>query len=213
MDLADYPGIGFSWGCHSGLVFSEQQAGKTISVLGGLMDPKAYIGTFTGRKVTVFNPNPEDIVIEDIAASLSKVCRFTGHCSRFYSVAEHSVYVSMIVPAEDARWGLLHDATEAYLGDLVRPIKRQPEMAFYVEAERKFQRCIAQVFALTHEIPDSVIRADNNLLLTELIQLMKNVDVMNPNISGYEILDIKLMTLSPHEAERFFIDRYVELFG
>ncbi|RJR26517.1 phosphohydrolase [candidate division WWE3 bacterium] len=177
------------------------------------MDPKAYIGTFTGRKVTVFNPKPSDIVIEDIAASLSKVCRFTGHCSRFYSVAEHSVYVSRIVPPEDAKWGLLHDATEAYLGDLVRPIKRQPEMAFYRTAENNFQKCIAQVFGLTPEIPDSVIKADNNLLLTELVQLMKNVDIKNPSVAGYEILDINLMTLPPYEAEQFFLDRYAELFA
>ena len=81
--------------------------------------------TFTGKIIDPINPDPEDIDIRDIAHSLSQQCRFTGHTSEFYSVAEHSVLVSEAVPARDAALGLMHDATEAYLADLAKPIKAE----------------------------------------------------------------------------------------
>lgn len=71
--------------------------------------------TFSGALYWPMDPRPEDVNILDIAHSLSMQCRYTGHVSKFYSVAEHSVHVSNIVPKELAMCGLLHDATEAYL--------------------------------------------------------------------------------------------------
>ena len=90
-----------------------------------------WIQTFTGRAFYVLDPRPEDVDIEDIAHALSMQCRFAGHCREFYSVAQHSVTASWLVPPEDALWGLLHDAAEAYVVDLPRPIKRAWQLESY----------------------------------------------------------------------------------
>ncbi len=85
-----------------------------------------YIATYTGKQFYPLDPRPEDVCLEDIAHSLSNLCRFTGHTDtdRFYSVAQHSVICSTIVAPEAALLALLHDAAEAYLGDISRPLKR-----------------------------------------------------------------------------------------
>ena len=92
------------------------------------------MNTASGRLVDPFNLRLEDIAIEDIAHSLSMQCRFNGHCARFYSVAEHSVLVSRLVLPKNRLWGLLHDAQEAYLGDIITPIKQQVPAIQEVEA-------------------------------------------------------------------------------
>ena len=100
--------------------------------------------TYTGRQFFPLTPRQEDIDIEDIAHSLSRLCRFNGHCKSFYSVAEHSYRISYIVPPEFALWGLLHDAGEAYLSDLPRPIKHQiPE---FIEIEERLLKDITKVY-------------------------------------------------------------------
>ena len=94
-------------------------------------NPKLYAGegvirTYTGKYINVFDPDPEMIDIEDIAHSLSNTCRWGGHCRKFYSVAQHSVMVVDWLPVSDSKLrlaGLMHDATEAYLTDLSKPIK------------------------------------------------------------------------------------------
>jgi hypothetical protein len=83
-----------------------------------------WMQTFTGRAFYPLDPRPEDIDPVDIAHALSLICRYGGHSSRFYSVAEHCVLMSHAVAPEHALWALLHDATEAYLGDMIRPLKR-----------------------------------------------------------------------------------------
>jgi hypothetical protein len=76
--------------------------------------PTRYFRTFTGRRVHSLSPSSDEIDIDDIAHSLAYQCRFLGHTDGFYSVAQHSVLVSQMVPEQDALWGLLHDAAEAY---------------------------------------------------------------------------------------------------
>jgi len=131
-----------------------------------------WIQTYTGRKIWPLDPNPDDIVIEDIAHALSCVNRFTGHLSEPYSVAQHSLQVSFGVPEELALCGLLHDATEAYLSDLASPLKRTEFMKFYREAEENLWKTIATKFDLPQEMPSEVKNADRRALVTEALTLM-----------------------------------------
>ncbi len=130
----------------------------------------AYLQTQSGRVIDVTDPKPEDIDIGDIAHALSQLCRFGGHTSRFYSVAEHSVRVSSIVPPEHALQGLLHDATEAYLVDMPSPIKRLlPE---YYLLEQRLWHVIADKFGVPREMHESVKEIDARICISEKIALV-----------------------------------------
>lgn len=138
----------------------------------------SVIETYSGRIISLLDPKPEDIIIEDIAVGLSQLCRFNGHCSRFYSVAEHSCYVALVVniqagSVEDEFAALMHDAAESYVGDVTRPVKRLlgPE---YGEIEERFERAIAERFGIdwTPSRKLTVKNADNILCKTEGRDLM-----------------------------------------
>jgi uncharacterized protein len=138
----------------------------------GFRKEDAWIQTHSGRRFTPTNPNPDAIVIQDIAHALSMQCRFSGHSKYFYSVAQHSVLVSYICDSQDALWGLLHDASEAYLVDVPRPIKRSGQMQAYIDFEHKVQEAVCRRFGLPMAEPPSVKKADTALLYTEARDLM-----------------------------------------
>src|ERR1017187_3689810 len=168
-----------------------------------------FIGTFSGLRFWPLDPNPEQILIADIAHALAHQCRFGGHASKFYSVAEHSVHVSRICPVQDTLWGLLHDASEAYLVDLPRPLKLLPEFAAYREAERRLQRAVAVRFGLAPEQPASVTEADDTMLWIEAHSLLGSmpVEAVRDTRPPFEITN----PLLPVEAERLFLARFKEL--
>ena len=137
------------------------------------------IQTYSGE---LFNPLAADgedcgpIRLFDIAHALSNLCRFNGHVKRFYSVGEHSLYVSALLDSskygnsrELQRWGLMHDAAEAYLGDMVRPIKQK--MPEFEAIEDRLLRRIAGRFGLVWPIPPEVFDADEIMLATEFRDL------------------------------------------
>jgi 5'-deoxynucleotidase YfbR-like HD superfamily hydrolase len=119
-----------------------------------------------------FDPDLELINIGDIAHALSHQCRFSGHTSHFYSVALHSILMSHYCDPQDALWGLLHDASEAYLVDLPSPLKRHPEMEAYREAERLVMEAVAVKFGLAGPMPESVHKADRMLCVAEARELL-----------------------------------------
>ena len=131
-----------------------------------------WIQTFSGARFWPMDPRAEEVRIEDIAHALALVSRFGGHCRVFYSVAQHSVLVSEQCGPEDALAGLLHDSAEAYLGDIPRPLKRQPEMVGYRVAEARVQRVVFERFGLPWPMDMSVKIADEALLATEARDLM-----------------------------------------
>ncbi len=112
------------------------------------------IRTYSGHYFDVFDPNPEHIEIEDIAHSLSLLCRFGGHIKSFYSVAEHSIWVCNKVSKTHALTALLHDASEAYLIDLPKPIK--DEISQYLEVENNLMKVIAKKFGFQYPFPEEV---------------------------------------------------------
>lgn len=168
-----------------------------------------YIDTFRKKRIDPFNPDPSQIVIEDIAHALAMLCRFGGHCSSFYSVAEHSINVSKIVDKEFAKWGLLHDATEAYIGDVVRPIKHLSEMIAYRDAEDRLNNSIAEKFGLSKKMPKEVKVADGVMLQTEKSQILLGADLSTNN---FPVVDLALDLYSPIKAKKAFLKRFNELF-
>jgi len=171
----------------------------------------AWIQTYSGRRFNPTNPNPDAIVIQDIAHSLSMQCRFTGHTKKFYSVAQHSVLVSHICNEEDALWGLLHDASEAYLIDVPRPLKRSGKFEAYLEYEAQMQRAICKRFGLPYQEPPSVKKADTKLLSTEARDLMSPLhpDWVNRTTPLPFIID----AWDQQKAKDMFMQRFFELIG
>lgn len=133
----------------------------------------------SGRYVDPVNLQPEEVEFEVIAHHLSNLCRFTGGTRRFYSVAEHSVRVSLVLhgptpeQVELSMCGLLHDAAEAYLTDLPRPVKHNSDIGKpYRPAEERADRAIAEAFGLAWPMPPEVTVADAQLLATERRDLL-----------------------------------------
>jgi hypothetical protein len=174
-----------------------------------------WIQTFLGSQFWPTDPRASEIHLADIAHALSNQCRFAGHCKRFYSVAEHSVEVSLVAEhcsdgdLAAARWGLLHDAAEAYLVDLPRPIKYSNVGLGYREAETRVALCVAERFELPWPMPEAVHHADNVLLATEMVQLMASPPA--PWEALPKPLAIELKAAPPVIAERAFLLRAEQL--
>lgn len=142
------------------------------------MTPPEYIQTYTRRAVRLVDPNPDSIAIEDIAHALARTCRFGGHSRTFYSVAEHSIHVMRFVRSVHKlgtgaqKAALLHDAAEAYLGDVVKPLKVVLGDA-YRELERGFERAIGERFGVDFESHRASTRdGDLRCLMSEAEQLL-----------------------------------------
>ena len=166
-----------------------------------------WIQTFSGKKFNLFNPNPDDILIEDIAHSLSNLARFNGHTDKFYSVAQHSVYCSFKAPHRLALAALLHDGAEAYLGDIVSPLKALLDN--YGVFENALYALIAEKY-----LPDSLIfddyrlmhHVDLRMLATEKFCLM-GYDLRWDLIEDIPIYnDINIDPLPPRASEKLFLD-------
>lgn len=163
--------------------------------------------TSSGIPFYPLDPRPEEITISDIAHSLANVCRFGGHCDPFYSVAQHSIHVSKLVPRELALQALLHDAAEAYIGDMVRPLKLHMDQ--FQTAESRIWKVIAKKFDIPVELAPEVKIADNVALMTE----RRDVVIWTPHIwSIPEAPDPELIIpLPPGEAQEAFLWRFLEL--
>lgn len=167
----------------------------------------------SGRPFWPLDPRPEDIEIEDIVAALSKLCRFGGHSRFFYSVAHHSLILCAIAIAGGAskdvrKWTLLHDAAEAYVVDLPRPIKAM--LPDYKKMEDRVLRAIATRFDLSWPMPDVVKELDNRILHNEQKWVMR-AGKRPWNLPG-EPLPIKpIEPMSIEEIEHWFLGIWSEL--
>jgi hypothetical protein len=172
-----------------------------------IQDSEPFIETYSGKRMYFLDPRPEDICIEDIAHALSNKCRFAGHCSSFYSVAEHSLIVSLLVEPDLALTALMHDAAEAYLEDIPSPIK--PYFKEYKEMERNIMEVLASKFEFQFPEPDEVKEADKVQLVSEARHLMPSRGADYPQVPGRT--GKKPKCLYPHLAEEVFLERFYEL--
>lgn len=124
--------------------------------------------TSTGRLIDLLDPAPDSLHIDDISKALSRICRFGGHSSAFYSVAQHSLLVAAICAPSCKQWGLMHDSPEAYLGDVIKPLKVLLE-PHYRLIEERFEKAIINRYkiSVTDEIKAAVKKADTHMLELE----------------------------------------------
>lgn len=134
----------------------------------------SWIQTFTGRAFDLRHPTPAMVNLPDIAHALGHLCRFTGHTSVPYSVARHSLAVAAIVPAELRLQALLHDAHEAYVGDISTPLKW--EVPAFREVNDRVWRVVAAAFGIPEELDPAVKLADRIMLMTERRDLLAPCD-------------------------------------
>ena len=155
------------------------------------------ITTRSGRRVDLTNPRPDDICIYDIAWALSHICRWTGHVASFYSVAEHSVLVSERVPVAYARAALMHDAAEAYIGDVSAPLKSVlPE---YRRLEAQFSAVIAEKFNI-QDVDHRVIHDEDKAIAESEFHHLHRGGARGP-FGAY----------NPHRARAMFLHRAMML--
>lgn len=177
--------------------------------------------TFSGGEFYPLDPKHDEVRIEDIAHSLARQCRFAGHvtCSH-YSVAEHSVRVSWFIPTlvedplawrELALVGLLHDATEAYVVDVPRPLKQALGL-LYSDIEGRVAQAVGRRFGVTLDpLPKQIKFADEVLLATEARDVMAA-----PPRDWFlvaEPIPERIEPWSPEKAEAMFVMRWLELGG
>ena len=170
---------------------------------------KPTILTVSGQSFNFIDPASNVIRVTDIAHALAHVCRFAGHTREFYSVAQHSVLTSLIVPPEDALAALFHDATEAYIGDVSSPLKQL--LPDYQAIEARLHADIFAKLGLPAELPASVKRADLIRLATEQRDLIAPHDDEWSQLAGISPLPECIDPLLPWAAGMLFLDRYREL--
>jgi len=159
------------------------------------------IRTHRGHHVDPLKLRLEDIDIRDILHSLSRICRYQGHCPAFYSVAQHSVLVAETLQRlkcseDEIKWGLLHDASEAYITDIPTPLKRR--LPRIKGAELRVMRVIADRFGLSWPAPEIIKRADLTALATETWSFWRE------KVEGVKPLSALIVPLPSPQAEAMF---------
>lgn len=169
-----------------------------------------WILTASGKHFDLIDPQPDMIDILDIASALANLCRFSGHCKIFYSVAQHSAIASQIVAPEYAIEALFHDASEAYLGDVTRPLKQL--LPDYRRIEQRVEAVIRQRLGLPDTQSGAVTEADRIMLATERRDLMPDDQTDWPILAGITPLSNRLNAVNSYRAKAMFIERVVEVF-
>jgi len=161
---------------------------------------KTWMETFTGTKFYPMKAEVEDIRIEDIAHSLANICRWGGHTKFHFSVASHSVMLSKLVPPRYALEALLHDATEAYLGDIPTPIKKT--LPLYEKAEQKLAQAIYKHYKLQYPFPKEVEVFDD---------VCKQIEYHNLLEDGVKTDEVLVPKITPKQSKEEFIKRFNQL--
>lgn len=171
--------------------------------------------TFTGRRFWPLDPRREEVSFLDIAHGLSMTCRYGGHTRCFYSVAEHCVHLADHFRRENrddlARYALLHDASEAYIGDVIRPLK--PQLPQFKEVEGPLELLIMEAAGLG-EIPREVHDADKAIIINEAVALfdVATLERAEWHLPHLTLTGIEIMGYSPAYAKEAWLAEFERLF-
>lgn len=168
-----------------------------------------YVSTYLGNRFYPLEPRIVDVAIEDIAHGLAYQCRFNGQTSAFYSVAQHSLIVASLVPDELKFAALLHDSAEAYLGDMVKPLKVL--LPAFSEIEDNVARIIGECFGVDLSHHPAIKRADLIALATEKRDLMPYSTEPWTYLEGIEPCSEAIQPMTPEDAKRAFLQRFAAL--
>ncbi len=163
-----------------------------------------WIQTYTGKKFYPLDPRPEDVCIEDIAHALSLICRYNGHSRVFYSVAEHSYRMSLAEIRGNPKWFLMHDAAEAFLSDVPRPIK--PMLPEFAQIEKSILKVIGEKFNLGEFDEAEILNADLIMLATEKRDVLV-FNHINWNVKLPQPLEDIICPIHPRITESLFLLR------
>jgi len=171
--------------------------------------------THYGKTIDLLNPDPDTICLEDIAHNLSHLCRFNGATKYRYSVAQHSLYVSNLVAPEHALPGLMHDAAEAFLGDVITPLKSL--LPKYKEIETKMWIAICRALDMDAHVPWEVAIADSQAYLAERVALIGSPITEDPDIGNFKGMVIPEVMIyedqKPNDVKHAFLTRFHVLKG
>jgi hypothetical protein len=170
------------------------------------------IALLSGAMFNYNKPEESDVTIEDIATALSNVCRFSGHLPRFYSVAQHLVNTSFIVPEQHAFTALMHDTAEAFTNDLPTPLKWA--LPIFKELEVKIESAMGDKFGFQYPYPPEVKLADTQMLLLEKNYVKEDTNQWEyyGDVKFEHLRDkVDLDSWQPRRAKREFLERYYEL--
>lgn len=129
---------------------------------------RRWMQTYLGGKFTFDAPRVQDIDIEDIAHSLALQCRFNGHVNTFYSVGDHCLHVTSKISPENRFWGLMHEAAETYMSDIITPFKYHWRWRYFLKKmENKILKVVAKTYSLPWPIPEEIKEVDQRMWATE----------------------------------------------
>lgn len=179
-------------------------------------EPPDYFGTWSGGRAYVNSPGRSDIRLLDIATAGSRVCRYGGHALYFYSVAQHAVLVSYLVPRPFALCALFHDAAESFLGDIISPLKRVLGES-YARLERAWEWEIAQRFGYASQLrwvggvrgmPSEVKAGDLRAFELECHDILLPVHRERCGFTGVRPEGPYIVPLTPERAAEAWLRRY-----
>lgn len=165
----------------------------------------------SGHYFDYLDPDQATIFITDIAWGLAYTCRFAGQSTEFYSVAQHSLLVSKLVPPELTLAALLHDAAEAYCGDIPSPLKRL--LPDYKLIEQRVEAAIAKRFGVSAQMHPAIKHADLVMLRTEQRDLTMASGHSWKYTSKYAPLAARILPQTATVAANNFLARYHKLGG
>lgn len=168
------------------------------------------VETYSGGYFDFRYPHTSRYTIEDIAHALSQLCRFTGHTRRQYSIAQHSVLVSLLVPREHAYPALGHDMHEAFLQDISSPLKLL--LPDYRALEHTTQEAVLARYGIELPLHPCIKQADRIALVTEKRDLMsRGLERLWTEFADITPWRRKILPLPARMAKQLFLDRFREL--